>query len=330
MMPQLLKQATGVSRETMWRRLPSEVTPPLNSSPPSIIDYEGSRYRTDFWEGQGREYEDLAERAALRRLLPPQGETLLEAGAGFGRLASLYDGYRRIILVDYSLSLLQEARQLWGHDERFVFVAASIYDMPFVDNLLDALVMVRVMHHLQAPALALAEIARIVQGGKVFVLEYANKRNLKSLARYALRRQTWSPFDLQPYEFVRLNYDFHPAWMERQLRQAGFGKEGELAISSFRLPALKSRVPAPWLARLDGVLAGPGAALKLTPSLLVRCRNQKPPGPRPGLFRCPTCGSADLSPVDPGLRCQGCGAGWPRVDGVYDFRTGVSRETPTS
>lgn len=302
----------------------------MNPLPPPIIDYEGSRYRTDFWEGQGREYEDLTERAALRRLLPPRGHTVLEAGAGFGRLASLYDGYDRVILVDFSLSLLQEARQRWGHDDRFIFVAASIYQMPFVNNLLDALVMVRVMHHLQAPALALAEIARIVQGGKIFILEYANKRNLKSIARYALRRQTWSPFELQPYEFVSLNYDFHPAWMEERLAEAGFAGDRELAISNFRLSAIKDRVPAPWLARLDGMLAGPGAALKLTPSVLVQCRNQKPPGPALGLFRCPACGQTDLPHGESGLRCQGCGAVWPQVDGIYDFRLPVSRETTTA
>ena len=299
---------------------------PTSTHPP-IIDYEGSRYRTEFWEGQGREYEDLAERAAIRRLVPPRGDTILEAGAGFGRLAALYDGYRRVILMDYSLSLLQEARQLWGHDPRFVFVAASIYDMPFVDNILDTLVMVRVMHHLHSPALALAEIARIVQGGKTFILEYANKRNLKSVTRYALRRQTWSPFDPQPYEFVALNYDFHPKWMEQQLLEAGFARERELAVSSFRLGAVKDRVPAPWLARLDGMLAGPGAVLKLTPSVLVRCRSQKQAGSREGFFRCPSCGVSSWLEADRGLCCRGCGAEWPRVDGIYDFRTGVSRET---
>ena len=33
---------------------------------PSICDYEGSNYRTEFWENQGRDYEDKAERVALR------------------------------------------------------------------------------------------------------------------------------------------------------------------------------------------------------------------------------------------------------------------------
>ena len=38
----------------------------------AICDYEGTSYRARFWEGQGREYEDLAERIALKRLLPPR------------------------------------------------------------------------------------------------------------------------------------------------------------------------------------------------------------------------------------------------------------------
>ncbi len=292
-------------------------------SQPAIIDYEGSCYRTDFWEGKGREYEDLAERAAIRRLLPPTGDVLLEAGAGFGRLAGLYSGYRRIILMDYSFSLLQEARQQWGHDNRFVFVAASVYQMPFVDNLCDAVVMVRVMHHLQAPALALAEFARLLQGGRTLVVEYANKRNLKALVRYALRRQVWSPFAREPFEFIPLNFDFHPAWMNERLGAAGLQRERELAISSFRLGALKRRIPPDWLARLDALIARPGAALKLSPSMMLRCRNLKPAGACQGFFRCPGCGSGSLSENSSGFICQSCQAAWPLVEGVYDFRVSM-------
>ena len=84
--------------------------PVANSQPtPPICDYEGSDYRTSFWENQGREYEDLAERIAIHRLLPPRGRCLLEIGTGFGRLVDMYQGYERIILLDYSMSLLQEA-----------------------------------------------------------------------------------------------------------------------------------------------------------------------------------------------------------------------------
>ena len=79
-----------------------------------ICDYEGSTYRTDFWEGRGREYEDLAERIALGRLLPPDGARLVEIGAGFGRLVDLYDGYQEVVLLDYSKSMLRQAQERLG------------------------------------------------------------------------------------------------------------------------------------------------------------------------------------------------------------------------
>ncbi len=295
---------------------------------PQIIDYEGSRYRTDFWEGQGREYEDLAERSAISRLLPRSGDLLIEAGAGFGRLAGLYEGYKRVVLMDYSLSLLQEAQQAWGHDSRFVFVAASVYDMPFVANLFQAMVMVRVMHHLQMPGQALAEFERIGRGGGSFVLEFANKRNLKSITRYVLRRQHWSPFAPEPYEFVPLNFDFHPEWMKTQIHKAGFAMRRELAISSFRLGGIKRLASPALLARLDSVLAGPAAVYPLSPSIMAECAPLKAVVPPQGFFRCPDCHSTDLAETDAAVTCGSCQRVWPRVSGVYDFRRIVSRETP--
>ena len=48
---------------------------------PRICDYGDSTYRQDFWEGQGREYEDVVERQVLAQLLPDHGQRLLEVGA---------------------------------------------------------------------------------------------------------------------------------------------------------------------------------------------------------------------------------------------------------
>src|SRR5690606_41529756 len=67
----------------------------------------------------GREYEDRVERLALRRLLPAEGgRRLLEVGAGFGRLTNEYNGYRQVVLLDYSLSQLQYAQEQLGRSER--------------------------------------------------------------------------------------------------------------------------------------------------------------------------------------------------------------------
>jgi ubiquinone/menaquinone biosynthesis C-methylase UbiE len=166
---------------------------------PRICDYEDSAYRTDFWEGQGREYEDLAERIALRHLLPPTGRRLLDIGGGFGRLAEFYAGYDQVVLLDYSRSLLRQAQARLGRSDRIVYVAASFYATPFVSGAFDTAMMVRVIHHVvDVPAL-LAEVARILAGGGTYALEFASKRHLKAILRYALGRQRWSPFDPDPY-----------------------------------------------------------------------------------------------------------------------------------
>ena len=63
------------------------VSPDNTPDQPRICNYEGSDYRTRFWGNQRRNYEDRVERIALRRLMLPTGQTLIDIGAGFGRLA---------------------------------------------------------------------------------------------------------------------------------------------------------------------------------------------------------------------------------------------------
>jgi SAM-dependent methyltransferase len=211
----------------------------------AICDYEGTSYRARFWEGKGREYEDLAERIALRRLLPPGGRRLTEIGAGFGRLADLYGGYDQVILLDHAISGLREAQQRLGRAGRFIYVAANLYHLPVAPRSCDTVVTVRVLHHVADVPAALQETAGVLRPGGVYVLEYANKRNAKAVARYLLRRQAWSPFGTEPYEFAELNFDFHPAWMAAQLARAGLQVEDGLAVSHFRHPFFKPR-PMPW------------------------------------------------------------------------------------
>ncbi len=287
-----------------------------------ICDYEGSSYCTEFWEGQGREYEDLAERIALRKLLPPAGACLLDIGAGFGRLADLYHGYQQVVVLDYSKSMLRQAQDRLGREGRYIYVAADLYVLPFIDSLFDTTATVRVLHHVQNIPAALQEVQRVLKRGGVYVLEYANKRHLKAILRYLLGRQSWNPFAPEPYEFVELNYDFHPAWMEARLREAGFAIGRELAVSSFRLPFLKRLISPRPLASVDGLLQGPTASLKLAPSVFVRARAEKETAQAEGrgFFRCPSCHGTDLIETEEALTCRGCGRGWAIDDGIYDFK----------
>ncbi len=251
--------------------------------PIPVCDYEGSAYRTEFWT-RGRQYEDKVERIALRKLLPPAGRRLIEIGAGFGRLADLYQGYERVILLDYAPSLLNDARQRLGRDGRFDYVVADLYYLPLASSVVDTAVTVRVLHHVQELPQAFAEIARVVRPGGTYVLEYANKRNLKAILRWLLRRQPDNPFSRQPYEFVPLNFDVHPEQIERLLSEAGFQLQTRLAVSIFRFEPLKRLVPIRFLAALDSLLQGVLAPLSLSPSIFLHtklARTGTSPSPNP-------------------------------------------------
>ncbi|MCA9911848.1 MAG: class I SAM-dependent methyltransferase, partial [Anaerolineae bacterium] len=126
-----------------------------------ICDYEGSTYRTDFWEGQGRDYEDLVERDVLQRLLPKHGQRLLEIGAGFGRLTNEYIAYQQVVLLDYSFSQLQYAREQLG-DDGYIYVAADAYKLPFKPGVFDGATMIRVIHHFEDVPRVLSGIRRVL------------------------------------------------------------------------------------------------------------------------------------------------------------------------
>ncbi len=290
---------------------------------PDICDYEGSTYRTDFWEQGGREYEELAERIALKKLLPKAGGRLVDIGAGFGRLADLYEGYDEVVLLDYSKSMLREAQARLSHD--FIYVAADLYHLPLADGHFDTAVTVRVLHHVQDIPAALKGIRRVMQPGGTYILEYANKRHLKAILRYLLGRQDGNPFSPEPLEFVELNYDFHPSYMEAHLQEAGFAIERQLAVSYLRLPLLKRWIAPRHLAALDGWLQGTAALCKLSPSVFIRARAaEKTSGmaapKEQGLFRCPLCQSTNLAERPQYLTCRDCGRRWAIDDGIYDFR----------
>ncbi len=290
----------------------------------AVCDYEGTSYRARFWEGQGRDYEDLAERIAIRKLLPPQGRRLIEIGAGFGRLADLYAGYEQVVLLDYAKSGLREAQERLGTGGRFVYVAADLYRLPLCPGTCDTAVTVRVLHHVMDVPAALQQIAAVLRPGGVYLLEYANKRNLKAIARYLLRRQPWSPFTREPYEFASLNFDFHPSWMAAEVRRAGLAIRSGLAVSHFRAEVFKRAVPARTLAALDGTFQRVGAAWKLAPSIFLQTQaaGAGVAVDRP-IFCCPTC-RGRLEPAGrDALVCAGCGAAWGIDGGIYDFKTPI-------
>lgn len=251
---------------------------PEQSNTPPVCNYEGSDYQRRFWEQEDRAYEDLAEARALRRLLPPGQGRLLEVGAGAGRHTARYRGYRPVVLADYSRSQLLQARSRLGR-QGYHYVVADAYRLPFQPRSFQAATMIRTLHHLVDPAAALGQVQRQLHPGAPFILEFANKRNLKAVLRWALGRQEWNPFSPDPVEFAELNFDFHPKAVERWLTGAGFHVKRRLAVSYLRLPALKRLLPTPLMVFLDALLQPTGRWLAFSPSMFIRAESPSPAAP---------------------------------------------------
>jgi ubiquinone/menaquinone biosynthesis C-methylase UbiE len=294
----------------------------VTSTQPPICDYEDSDYQTRFWELGGRAYEDRAEAIALQRLLPKGGELLLELGAGTGRNTPRYTGFRQVVLVDYSLTQLQQAVQRLGGNQHYIYVAADIYKLPFVEGLFDAATMIRTLHHMAEPRLALEQVHRTLQTGAIFILEYANKQNLKAILRYAFKKQSWSPYSLESVEFEKLNFDFHPKAVSDWLNETGFTLQEQLAVSYLRLGYLKRKLPIDLLTRMEALLQPTGRWCQFSPSVFTRSQavGETPKVQAGTFFKCPVCESKNLEPYGAMLICTGCSREWPIREGIFDFR----------
>ena len=293
---------------------------PQGSRP--ICDYEDSQYQTEFWDDGNREYEDRVERIALRHLLPKSGSRCLEIGAGAGRLTRELDAFDNIVVLDYSVTQLQQAQLRLGREPRYTYVAADAYKLPFVPGIFDAALMVRVIHHLADAESVLSSIHNTLQPNGTLILEFANKRNLKAIPRYFLGLQNWSPFKSETVEYNRLNYNFHPSTITGWLKNSGFVVDQKRSVSHFRWNILKRAIPTDVLVTVDSLLQLTGPLWQLTPSVMLTAHssNAGPTAKSHALFRCPHCSSNKLENASDHLMCPNCGRVCVIENGIYDFK----------
>jgi SAM-dependent methyltransferase len=268
---------------TVERRPPAEPAPDAAGSVagPSmpagpvheIPAYADLRYRDVFWAN--RRYEDMADRTAIRTLLPRMGDRLMEVGAGYGRLADEYRGYRQVVLFDASEAHVGAARERFRDAPWIEVVQGDAYSLPFENASFDTVVCVRVVHHLEQPGAVIGELARVLRPGGALVLEFANKRHLKAMLKYGLGRQAWSPYTLEPHEYRPLHFDRHPAEMRRLLDRAGLRVDRVLTASLFRVSVLSRTAPPGWLATLERPLQTLLSPVTPGPSVFMRARKPR-------------------------------------------------------
>ena len=241
-----------------------------------ISDYDRSGYDyTKFW--LNRQYEDQSEKAILKRLLPESGEAILDIGGSFGRLVPLYiNRFKRSVLLDYSQSALDQARLLAEQREWHDLETrqGNVYQLPFRNLEFDTTLMVRVLHHLERPSLALYEINRVLEPGGILILEVANKLHLKARLGSWLKGNFKLSKDTTPYKrrSEGIIYNFHPQYIETLLAKTGFEIEKKVSVSNLRNLLLKKILPLRLHLLLDATLRLPFSTFNLGPSLIYRCR----------------------------------------------------------
>ena len=240
-----------------------------------VSDYNGYDYKKDFWENTGREYEDQADRMAIRKLLPKRMEKFADIGGGYGRLANEYlKRAHKVIIFDYSKTELEQAKEIYG--DKIETRAGDIYKLPFKDDELDGLMMVRVTHHLKEMDKALAELYRVLKPGGVAVIEVANKRTLPKMARFVLGKSKVNPFDKKVANYKEISKDgffnYHPKYVEELFDKTGFKCEKILSVSNFRSKSLKKMFGTKNLVKMEDKAQKILAPVRFAPSIYYKLR----------------------------------------------------------
>ena len=240
-----------------------------------ISDYNGYDYKKIFWEEADREYEDQADRMAIRKLLPKRMEKFADIGGGYGRLANEYlKRARKIYIFDYSKTELKQAKEIYG--DKIETKAGDIYQLPFKTNELDGLMMVRVTHHLEDLEKAISELYRVLKPGGVAVIEVANKRTLPKMARFVTGRSKVNPFDKKVANYKEISaggfYNYHPKYVEEIFEKIGFKQEKVLSVSNFRSRALKKIFKTNNLVKMENTAQQMLAPIRFAPSIYYKLR----------------------------------------------------------
>lgn len=111
--------------------------------------------------------------------LVDQGDKVLECACGTGMLSRyIAKRAKRLLATDFSVGMLKQARKKCRACDNIVFRRADIMKLNCQDETFDKVVAGNVIHLLDDPRGALAELMRVCKpGGKVIIPTYVNREN---------------------------------------------------------------------------------------------------------------------------------------------------------
>jgi SAM-dependent methyltransferase len=214
----------------------------------------------EYWEG--REYENAAEKMAIRRLLAGKHfYHAVDIGGGYGRLSVILRKFAdTVTLAEPSRQQLDIAKEFLSDYPAIKRVLMQADNLDFSDASVDLITLIRVMHHLPDPTRELAEIARVLAPDGYAIVEVANYSHARHRLSYMLhhKKLPLQPVDMNSPEhqgedevpFVNHN----PHTVIKQLAAAGLKVERILSVSNLRSPGLKKIMPKRVMLAIEGIL----------------------------------------------------------------------------
>lgn len=238
--------------------------------------YDGNDYNyKKYWDG--REYEHAAEEIALQRLIGNRHfHNAIDVGGGYGRLAVFLANFSdHVVVAEPALSQHEIAKDFLKDQPKVSAKVTQADALDFADESFDLVTMVRVMHHIPEPTTEFAEINRVMMKGGLFILEVANNAHFVNRLRYLSKGKgvPTQPVDIRSADNQRDDapafVNHHPKTVIAQLEAAGFTLVDELSVSNLRSGALKKRVPAGTMLKVEKALQKPLAKVTFGPSMFL-------------------------------------------------------------
>ncbi len=213
-----------------------------------------------YWDG--RDYEDVAERLAITRLLNGKHfKHAADIGGGYGRLCVFLEKYAdEVTLAEPSQQQLDIAKDYLKDHSEINQVLTQADNLKFNDGELDLITMIRVMHHLPDPSTEFKELARVLSKDGYLILEVANYAHARNRLKHLLKGQKLpkEPVDIRSEQNKREDeipfVNHNPRTVIKQLAHAGLKVEKTLSVSNLRSPGLKKIMPRGLMVAIENVM----------------------------------------------------------------------------
>jgi ubiquinone/menaquinone biosynthesis C-methylase UbiE len=312
-----MKRHLSIRSWMMRSGLPEESD--LEKDPYSL--YEGVEYK-HFWAGLQKRKLDELEHTIVRNLLPISGHRIVDVGCGYGRLADCYiSRFQQVIMVDGSMSLLRQAFEKTRGQA--TYIACDVRHLPFQMASFDAVLMIRVFHHIEDSLSCLSEIHRLLCNNGRFVFSYCNKQNALRVMRWLIGDHNVNPFTIKPSGVGSTLISHHPKAVHGMLRESGFSSMQYYGVGVLDRLAGRIGIVGSWMALAEHLAPFFGKS-KIAPWIFCQAiaKGNKSPivdNQITNLLQCPSCGGKICNEKH-GYLCLLCNRHYPIEDGIIDLR----------